>query len=273
MQFDETDLSTPKQIVEAFKNFFSSVFISSSIPTADPFATSTNWPSINLTTISDEEVDSSIKKLKPNMSAGLDCVPTFLVSDCSNALLAPLTLIFNKCIQTSTFPDVWKLARICPVLKSGESSNIHDLKLYRVINFEEDCRLLQEDLNRVSRWGHNNDLLLNTDKCHIVSYSRKLNVLHFDYLICDTNLNRSDFARDLGVIFDMKLSFNDHMNHVVTSSLKSPFYNYQSLNLEFVQQRFLEYLYFRTHAVYPLNGYSQQLLLLGISYWVPSLQT
>ena len=108
----------------------------------------------------------------------------------------------------------------------------------------------------------------------------------------------------------MKLSFNDHMNHVVTSSLKvlgflirntksftdpkalmslfyslvrskleyasiiwSPFYNYQSLNLESVQQRFLEYLYFRTHAVYPPNGYSQQLLLLGISYWVPSLQT
>ena len=51
-----------------------------------------------------------------------------------------------------------------------------DLKLYRVINCEEDCRLLQEDLNRVSRWGDNNDLLLNTDKCHIVSYSRKLNV-------------------------------------------------------------------------------------------------
>ena len=68
------------------------------------------------------------------MSAGLDCVPAFLISDCSNALLAPLTLIFNKCIQTSTFPDVWKLARICPVLKSGESSNIRNYRPISILS-------------------------------------------------------------------------------------------------------------------------------------------
>lgn len=48
----------------------------------------------------------------------------------------------------------------------------HDLKLYYTISHIEDSILLQDDLNRLSKWCTKNGLNLNVNKCSKVSFNR-----------------------------------------------------------------------------------------------------
>ena len=52
------------------------------------------------------EIISIIKSLKPNKAHGSDEISIRMVSICSEKSLLPLMLIFNKCIVTSTYPEI-----------------------------------------------------------------------------------------------------------------------------------------------------------------------
>jgi hypothetical protein len=51
------------------------------------------------------------------------------------------------------------------------------LKIFRAINSLHDCLLLQSDINSVSDWGAPNSMELNITNTHVISYSRKTNIL------------------------------------------------------------------------------------------------
>jgi hypothetical protein len=44
--------------------------------------------------------------------------------------------------------------------------------------------------------------------------------IRFDYTLSLNLLNRPETVKDLGVIFDRKLSFTSHIDHVVSDSMK-----------------------------------------------------
>ena len=68
---------------------------------------------------------------KNNLTSGTDQVPSFLLKDCASVVIKPLTFLFNLALSSFTFPNVWKIARVCSVLKSGEPSFISN---YRAIS-------------------------------------------------------------------------------------------------------------------------------------------
>ncbi|KAL4089840.1 hypothetical protein QTP88_024800 [Uroleucon formosanum] len=53
----------------------------------------------------------------------------------------------------------------------------------------------------------------------VVIILSKHNPLHFNYHICDINLNRSFLIIDLGILFDSKLLFNAHVSAIKSKSL------------------------------------------------------
>ena len=59
-------------------------------------------------------------------------------------------------------------------------------------------------------------LKLNVKKCKIVSYGR--NKQSFEYRIGDTKLERLHKIRDLGVLFDDRLKFEDHIKEKVNKA-------------------------------------------------------
>ena len=77
-----------------------------------------------------------------------------------------------------------------------------DLKLYRMIKSDRDEHLLQSSLNLLALWSSDNDLRLNINKCFIVSFSRKKEIIHHRYSIDGTILNTLTHIKDLGVTFD-----------------------------------------------------------------------
>ncbi|XP_073984063.1 uncharacterized protein [Rhodnius prolixus] len=95
-----------------------------------------------------------------------------------------------------------------------------DLKIYTAINSADDFLLLQNSLHRLSVWCDENDMSLNISKCKVVSYHRSRTCTNFDYSLHASTLSRSNVVKDLGVTFCANLSFNLHMNSIVTKANK-----------------------------------------------------
>jgi len=94
-----------------------------------------------------------------------------------------------------------------------------DAKLFRHILSGLDRGLLQRDLDNLSNWTEKWLLKLNVNKCKYMSYERS----HSDasvhqYTISGVNLEHVEVMKDLGVKFDSKLKFTDHMNEKINKA-------------------------------------------------------
>jgi hypothetical protein len=131
-----------------------------------------------------------------------------------------------------------------------------------------------------------------------MTFSRKKQRIAYDYNIQNTILLRTSQHKDLGVTFDEKLNFNEHINLITNSSLKmlgfiirstlclrssevlvrlyiayirskleycvliwSPFYNYQRMRIEKVQRKAAKYIFSTVYGHFPARGYNHTVLL------------
>ena len=467
LKLDETIVRQPIDIVNAFAEYFNSVYMSTPDYNKKQNAgTSTIsncfWPNIDVTKIDKVEVEQAIQQLKPKTSYGCDNIPSFLIKDCRDVFATPLTFLMNLSLSSKVFPNIWKLAKVSPVLKKGDSINVKnyrpisllsnfskvfeiviynrvstplknillssqhgfikgrstvtnllcvtqyltdalearsqvdviytdmakafdrinhqiaikklsycgfsdnitqwfysyltdrqqfvsyngfwsnyfvqkfgvpqgstlgplifavyvnditqninssallfadDLKIYREIRTKDDCIILQKDLNKIFDWCTDNLLDINIGKCLVVSYTRKVLPINFVYNCKDQLLTRSDSVKDLGVIFDSKLTFNLHAEYLTTTSYKilgfvirncsgfinthpiisvynalvrakleyastiwSPYYKFQEDDLERVQRKFLKFLHKVFEGTYPHRGCNHKKLLDMFSF-------
>lgn len=67
------------------------------------------------------------------------------------------------------------------------------------------------DIDTLNRWCSTNKIKLNAGKCSVLTTSHKpVKILH-DYMVGNASLKRVTLKKNLGVIFDGKLNFNEHM--------------------------------------------------------------
>lgn len=93
-----------------------------------------------------------------------------------------------------------------------------DLKLYKNIEQCDDTLKLQSDLDALWNWSSSNNLSLNIKKCCCISFfsgRRKHNIM---YTINNEDLQRVTIVKDLGVWFDEKLSFTEHISRICSKS-------------------------------------------------------
>lgn len=104
-----------------------------------------------------------------------------------------------------------------------------DLKLFTRINSLDYAIRLQRDIDTIFKWCFDTNLQLNTNKCYVISFTRRHETTfqHFNY---GRTLTRSNSIRDLGVTFDSKLSFKNHIQHIVNSAYKMLGFISRSLN-------------------------------------------
>lgn len=453
MTYNNQYLQDPQLIVNSFADYFSSTYTNSSSFNTNEASVSNNNV-LNINSITTGDVLRSIKKIKSNFTMGPDLIPAFLIRDCATLFCEPLCIIFNLVLQTCTFPDIWKVSRICPVYKKGcktEITNhrpiailcnfskvfeilIHsilsyhvknvivpeqhgfmegrstvtnlvcksqflsevldrrgqvdviytdfskafdrldhglllrkldntgfsgsliamiksyltgrsqyvqchgyqsikfpqtsgvpqgsilgplmfvifindiatnidvnfllyadDLKIYCEVESSLDCVKLQESLDLIYSWCQDNHLPLNASKCNVMSYSRKNITLTHEYTLDGSILNRPYVIKDLGVIFDPKLSFASHIDATVAAAYKglgflvrnmkgfkyldtlrllfitfvrskleyasvvwSPIYHIHITSIERVQRRFFKSAAFVLDNSYPYRGTPQE---------------
>jgi hypothetical protein len=95
-----------------------------------------------------------------------------------------------------------------------------DVKIFRVINSPHDCLLLQSDINSMSDWCVADSMRLNTAKMRVVSYTRKTIFFSYNYQLCRATITHTSSIKDLGVFFDSKLHFHNHVSYVFSECIK-----------------------------------------------------
>lgn len=96
-----------------------------------------------------------------------------------------------------------------------------DMKIFSVIESSDDVKALQSDLDRLSNYCTNNRLDLNPSKCSVITFTRKTKIIQSNYTIDNYELSRCVNIRDLGVIHDRKLIFDEHINSIINKASKA----------------------------------------------------
>lgn len=97
-----------------------------------------------------------------------------------------------------------------------------DIKIFRIVDSPNASEEVQDDILRFEEWCHRNMLNINYNKCFYIQFSRKqkpkVNKYHFN----DTQneVMNVETIRDLGVIFDVKLTFKNHVEQCCNKALK-----------------------------------------------------
>lgn len=416
---DNQLLNKPKEIVESFANFFSSVYDNSKVSTTNNNKSKCLISNFSVTL---EDVKESIRKLPPKKSCGPDLIPPYVVKGCADVLAVPLHILFNLSLTKKVFPKKWKVARVCPIFKSGDKRQVEnyrpvsilstpakvfervmykyvygqvaslitpyqhgfvaskstvtnlihitnyitrnmdlgnqtdviyldmskafdkilhsaiikaledcglpdvvcewfasylegrqqyveyanykssnyfmnsgvpqgsnlgpllflltinsvteildgchcllfadDIKLFRTISCLEDCKSLEIQLNKLNRWIQLQGLHFNAKKCKMISFSRRKDIINHPYSIEDVPVERVKVIRDLGVYFDSKLSFNYHIQHIVSQASK---------NLGFVLRTGYEFKNYRTYITL-FNAFVRPKLEYASVIWSPYQQ-
>ena len=122
-----------------------------------PFCFFTNKRIENMHLV-DNEIISSIRNLNPKKAMGPDGVSAHMLILCDTSLVLPLKLIYQNILDTSIFPDQWKLANVTPIHKKNDKQLV---KNYRPISLLPICSKLFEKLifNCLYRYLNNNGLI------------------------------------------------------------------------------------------------------------------
>ena len=90
--------------------------------------------SIVITDISYTEVTQVISTLKKS-SAGWDELPTFVAKKCISGYIEPLTYLINTSFTEGVFPKELKLARVVPIFKIGDKTELTNYRPISVLSF------------------------------------------------------------------------------------------------------------------------------------------
>jgi len=79
-----------------------------------------------------EVTQSNIRKqlleLNVSKATGIDNIGPKLLKLSADIIVQHLTVIINKSLQTSTFPEAWKFAKVKPLFKSGKTNDVNNYR-------------------------------------------------------------------------------------------------------------------------------------------------
>ena len=104
-----------------------------------------------------------------------------------------------------------------------------DTKIWRRMNSEEDCAILQNDIDNLYNWCIYNQMRFNPSKYKVVSINSKIShcnleylsllpLSRFNYTLGDNILDYEANERDLGVIINYSFTWDEHHNKVINKA-------------------------------------------------------
>ena len=162
-------ISDPKIIAEFFNEYFVSIGPRLASEASKEFSdheltNNNNQPDIQknstfyFSQISVENVALALRNVKANKSTGLYKIPAKILKLSSDIVAPSLTHIFNLSLETGTYVDDRKRARVIPICKAGDKRKCENYRLISILSavgkvFE------REVFNQVYRYLIENSLL------------------------------------------------------------------------------------------------------------------
>jgi len=80
------------------------------------------------------ELSKAISSMSSSRAVGVDDVPLHAIVNCFPVVGPHLLHLINRSIITSVFPTAWKLARVTPVHKSGDRSDLNNFRPISILS-------------------------------------------------------------------------------------------------------------------------------------------
>ena len=93
-----------------------------------------------------------------------------------------------------------------------------DTKCFSIIQAPRDAHILNTELNNVEKWAYSGRLKFNTQKCTVLSVTRKRNPIVAEYVINGRPLQHVCQQKDLGVTVSSDLTWSYHIHEQITKA-------------------------------------------------------
>ena len=184
-------------------------------------------------------IEKELRLLKRQKATGIDDLPPGLLKDCAKVISGPLSHIINLSIKTCTVPFIWKIAKILPAFKSGNSSlpeNYRPISILPVLS-----KILEKAVHAQLTEFLEIENLLND--CQYGFRSKRSTKLA-STLLCDKIRKEIDGGNMVGAIYiDLTKAFDTIGHNVLLNKL--PSYGIHGNDLSW----FTDYLFNRSQVV------------------------
>ena len=92
-----------------------------------------NYPILEETPLTEEELMKAFSTLRSNKSPGFEEISSDVIVFVFDAVIKPITHIFDLSLKKGIFPDKLKIARVTPIFKSGEKRFINNYRPISVL--------------------------------------------------------------------------------------------------------------------------------------------
>jgi len=209
-------LENPIEIADAFNEYFINTITNVNIKHSDIGKASKllnnhklgNIVYMETIPVTEAEVVSTIRSLKPNGASGYDGISNNILKLCAQNISSPLTYIINYTLTTGIFPERCKLAIVRPIHKKGgknEMNNYRPISLLMAISeiFE---RIMY---NRLFQHFESNNYLTTAE----YGFRKEVHIENAVFSLLDRITTLLDKRQHVGGIFcDLTKAF-DCVNH------------------------------------------------------------
>ena len=208
--------STDKEKADTLVNYFKSVFTKEPEGSTPPLKHRVFTTPVQVH-ITPETVFKKLQKLKSAKSPGPDGLHPRVLKELSHTINTPLSIIFNKTINSGTLPAIWKTANISAIYKKGNkklASNYRPISLTCIV-----CKIL-ESIIRDTIMKHliQNKLLSQKQFGFITGRSTVLQLLH----VIDKWMETLDNGGSVDIIYcDFMRAFDTVPHRRLLSKLKT----------------------------------------------------
>ena len=149
-----------------------------------------------------------VQNLESNDSSGIDEISTKLLKNIISCICEPLSRIINMCIDSATFPDKMKIAKVCPIYKSGSKDEFTN---YRPISILPSFSKVFERIiaNRITSYIEKNDILAKSQYGFRKKHSTYMAIMQLYEKVSEA-IDKNEYC--VGIFIDLSKAF-DTINH------------------------------------------------------------
>ena len=242
---NEFDIFDERKIENEINAFFANIMskLASKIPNASTtFETYINKPGSILETkqLLMNKLKDAFFSLKINKSPGYDDISFNVLKKCFSSLCEPLKYLFNLSIEKGIFPDDLKIAKVTPIYKTDDKSNLSNYRPISVLSCFS--KILERIMyNRLYQYLTENKILYHKQFGFQTGHSTE----HAIVQLVDQILESFEHNKyGLGVFIDLSKAFDIVDHSILLKKLKlygvtdrnhSWFKNYLSNRKQFIQ--------------------------------------